>query len=88
MVQARSASGTRCSATCWRALAMPGVRVDAALAACGIDGERWPQTLSVGESLALRAALEPLPKDVTGRARREAQSARSHAAAIEAKKGR
>jgi 16S rRNA (adenine1518-N6/adenine1519-N6)-dimethyltransferase len=44
-----------------RQLALPGVRVDAALEACGIDGERRPQTLSVGEWLAVRAALEPLP---------------------------
>jgi 16S rRNA (adenine1518-N6/adenine1519-N6)-dimethyltransferase len=45
-----------------RQLALPSVRVDAALEACGIDGERRPQTLSVGEWLALRAALEPLPE--------------------------
>ncbi len=72
-----------------RQLAMPGVRVDAALAACGIDGERRPQTLSVGEWLALRAALEPLPEAMSpAEAAAKTQSARSHAAAIEAKKGR
>ena len=36
-------------------------RLDAALAACGIAPERRPQTLSVGEWLALRAELAPLP---------------------------
>ncbi len=43
---------------------LPGLdreRVDAALAACGIAPDRRPQTLSVDEWLALRAALGPLP---------------------------
>jgi 16S rRNA (adenine1518-N6/adenine1519-N6)-dimethyltransferase len=72
-----------------RQLALPGVRVDAALAACGIDGERRPQTLSVGEWLALRAALEPLPEAMSpAEAAAKAQSARSRAAAVGAKKGR
>ena len=72
-----------------RQLALPGVRVDAALAACGIDGERRPQTLSVGEWLALRAALEPLPEAMSpAEAAAKARSARSRAAAVEAKKGR
>ena len=43
---------------------LPGLareRLEAALAACRIDPERRPQTLSVEEWLALRAALSPLP---------------------------
>jgi 16S rRNA (adenine1518-N6/adenine1519-N6)-dimethyltransferase len=36
-----------------------GERLEAALAATGIDGERRPQTLSVGEWIALLDALEP-----------------------------
>ncbi len=43
---------------------LPGLdrgRVDGALAACAIDLERRPQTLSVDEWLALREALTPLP---------------------------
>ncbi len=36
-------------------------RVGAALEACGIEPDRRPQTLSVEEWLALRAALTPLP---------------------------
>ncbi len=43
---------------------LPGLdreRVDAALAACSIAPDRRPQTLSVEEWLALRAALTPLP---------------------------
>ena len=35
--------------------------IDEALAACAIDPDRRPQTLSVDEWLALRAALTPLP---------------------------
>ncbi len=45
-----------------RQLPLPSSRVDEALAACGIDGERRPQTLSVDEWLALRQALGPLPE--------------------------
>jgi len=43
---------------------LPGLdreRVDRGLAACGIAADRRPQTLSVEEWLALRAALSPLP---------------------------
>ena len=43
---------------------LPGldrVRVDAGLAACSITPDRRPQTLSVEEWMALRAALSPLP---------------------------
>jgi 16S rRNA (adenine1518-N6/adenine1519-N6)-dimethyltransferase len=43
---------------------LPGLersQVDEALAACAIDPDRRPQTLSVDEWLALRAALTPLP---------------------------
>lgn len=36
-------------------------RIDAALAACAIEPDRRPQTLSVEEWLALREALTPLP---------------------------
>jgi 16S rRNA (adenine1518-N6/adenine1519-N6)-dimethyltransferase len=44
----------------------PG-RLDAALAATGIVGDRRPQTLGVGEWLELAAALGPLPVDRRGR---------------------
>jgi 16S rRNA A1518/A1519 N6-dimethyltransferase RsmA/KsgA/DIM1 with predicted DNA glycosylase/AP lyase activity len=44
----------------------PG-RLDAALAATGIAGDRRPQALGVGEWLALAAALGPLPADRRGR---------------------
>ncbi|MFO7533018.1 MAG: 16S rRNA (adenine(1518)-N(6)/adenine(1519)-N(6))-dimethyltransferase RsmA [Candidatus Limnocylindrales bacterium] len=43
---------------------LPGldrVRLDTALAGCGVDLDRRPQTLSVDEWLALREALTPLP---------------------------
>jgi 16S rRNA (adenine1518-N6/adenine1519-N6)-dimethyltransferase len=43
---------------------LPGldrVRLDSALAGCGVDLDRRPQTLSVDEWLALREALTPLP---------------------------
>src|SRR6266545_5200418 len=40
-----------------RQLAIPGERVNAALSAAGIDADRRPQTLAVGEWLALRRAL-------------------------------
>jgi len=43
---------------------LPGLdraRVDAGLAACSITPDRRPQTLSVEEWMALRAALSPLP---------------------------
>jgi 16S rRNA (adenine1518-N6/adenine1519-N6)-dimethyltransferase len=42
-------------------------RVTAALANAGIDPDRRPQTLAVGEWLALHAALGPLPADARGR---------------------
>jgi 16S rRNA (adenine1518-N6/adenine1519-N6)-dimethyltransferase len=42
-------------------------RVTAALATAGIDPDRRPQTLAVGEWLALHATLGPLPADVRGR---------------------
>jgi 16S rRNA (adenine1518-N6/adenine1519-N6)-dimethyltransferase len=44
-----------------RQLPVPGDRISAALAACGIAPERRPQTVSVDEWLALRAELGPLP---------------------------
>jgi 16S rRNA (adenine1518-N6/adenine1519-N6)-dimethyltransferase len=44
-----------------RQLPVPGADVTRALAAAGIDGDRRPQTLSVDEWLALRAAIGPLP---------------------------
>jgi 16S rRNA (adenine1518-N6/adenine1519-N6)-dimethyltransferase len=72
-----------------RQLAVPGARVDAALAACSIVGERRPQTLSVGEWLALRVALEPLPEAMSpAEAAAKAQSARSRAVSVGAKKSR
>jgi 16S rRNA (adenine1518-N6/adenine1519-N6)-dimethyltransferase len=42
-------------------------RVDAALAATGIAGERRPQTLSVADWISLLGALGPLPPDHRGR---------------------
>ena len=42
-------------------------RVAAALATAGIDPDRRPQTLAVGEWLVLMAALGPLPDDTRGR---------------------
>jgi 16S rRNA (adenine1518-N6/adenine1519-N6)-dimethyltransferase len=72
-----------------RQLAIPGARIDTALEACGIGGERRPQTLSVGEWLALRAALEPLPEAMSpAEAAAKARSAQSRAASVGAKKGR
>jgi len=47
-----------------RQLPLPAERLGAALAACGIDGERRAQTLSVGEWLALREALGELPPEL------------------------
>ena len=41
-----------------RQLGLPATRVDAALGAVGIDRDRRPQTLSVGEWIALLAALD------------------------------
>jgi 16S rRNA A1518/A1519 N6-dimethyltransferase RsmA/KsgA/DIM1 with predicted DNA glycosylase/AP lyase activity len=43
-----------------RQLGLPAVRVDAALVAVGIERDRRPQTLSVAEWIALRAALDEL----------------------------
>ncbi len=45
-----------------RQLPVPGERVEAALAACGIDGSRRPQTVAVGEWLALAVAIGPIPE--------------------------
>jgi 16S rRNA (adenine1518-N6/adenine1519-N6)-dimethyltransferase len=45
-----------------RQLPIEGERVDAALAACGIDRNRRPQTVAVGEWLALAEALGPIPE--------------------------
>jgi 16S rRNA (adenine1518-N6/adenine1519-N6)-dimethyltransferase len=44
-----------------RQLPLTGEAVARALAAAGIDGDRRPQTLSVAEWLALRAAIGPIP---------------------------
>ena len=44
-----------------RQLPIDGARVDAALEACGIDRNRRPQTVAVGEWLALAEALGPIP---------------------------
>jgi len=72
-----------------RQLAIPGVRIDAALGACGIDGQRRPQTLSVDEWLALLVALGPLPEAMSpAEAAAKAQSARSRAASVGVKKAR
>ena len=50
-----------------RQLPVEAARVDAALAAAGIAPDRRPQTLAVGEWLALRAALSPIGPDTRGR---------------------
>jgi 16S rRNA (adenine1518-N6/adenine1519-N6)-dimethyltransferase len=44
-----------------RQLPIPPERVDAALAAVGIDRDRRPQTVAVGEWLALAEAIGPIP---------------------------
>jgi len=44
-----------------RQLPIPAERVDAALAAAGIAGDRRPQTLAVGEWIALAVSLGPIP---------------------------
>lgn len=44
-----------------RQLPISSEQVDAALDACGIAGDRRPQTLAVGEWLALAEALGPMP---------------------------
>ena len=53
-----------------RQLPVDGPRVSAALEAAGIDPDRRPQTLAVGEWLALHAALGPLGPDRRGRSER------------------
>jgi 16S rRNA (adenine1518-N6/adenine1519-N6)-dimethyltransferase len=50
-----------------RQLRLTPERVTAALSAAGIDPDRRPQTLAVGEWLALRAVLGPLDADRRGR---------------------
>jgi hypothetical protein len=50
-----------------RQLPLPADRVSAALAAAGIAADRRPQTLSVDDWLALRAALGPVAADRRGR---------------------
>jgi 16S rRNA (adenine1518-N6/adenine1519-N6)-dimethyltransferase len=49
-----------------RQLPIDAARVDAALAAAGIAPDRRPQTLAVGEWLALREALGAIPHDRRG----------------------
>lgn len=50
-----------------RQLPIDAVRVTAALGAVGIDPDRRPQTLAVGEWLALREAIGPIGQDDRGR---------------------
>jgi 16S rRNA (adenine1518-N6/adenine1519-N6)-dimethyltransferase len=50
-----------------RQLPIDAGRVAAALKATGIDPDRRPQTLAVGEWLALREALGPIAPDARGR---------------------
>jgi 16S rRNA (adenine1518-N6/adenine1519-N6)-dimethyltransferase len=50
-----------------RQLPVEPARVAAALAAAEIDGDRRPQTLGVGEWIALLGALGPMPEDYRGR---------------------
>jgi 16S rRNA (adenine1518-N6/adenine1519-N6)-dimethyltransferase len=53
-----------------RQLGLDQTDVEASLQRLGIDPDRRPQTLTVGEWCALRAALSPLPPDRRGRAER------------------
>ena len=55
-----------------RQLPVEPARVAAALAVAGIDPDRRPQTLAVGEWLALQAALGPMGPDRRGRRAGEA----------------
>ena len=50
-----------------RQLPVDGARITAALATAGIDPDRRPQTLAVGEWLALREAIGPIGEDRRGR---------------------
>lgn len=59
-----------------RGLPLPASRIEAGLAAAGIAGERRPQTLTVDEWLALRAALSPIWRR-PGRSRAESDGART-----------
>jgi 16S rRNA (adenine1518-N6/adenine1519-N6)-dimethyltransferase len=60
-----------------RQLPVDGARIDEALQATGIAPDRRPQTIAVGEWLALREALGPIGRDERGRrAGREAREAR------------
>jgi 16S rRNA (adenine1518-N6/adenine1519-N6)-dimethyltransferase len=52
-----------------RQLPVPGDRVLGALDEAGIDPDRRPQTLGVGEWLRLREALGPIGPDERGRRR-------------------
>jgi 16S rRNA (adenine1518-N6/adenine1519-N6)-dimethyltransferase len=52
-----------------RQLPLDAARIDAGLAAVGIAPDRRPQTLAVGEWLALREALHPIGPDGRGRGR-------------------
>ncbi len=64
-------------------------RVDAALAAAGIAGDRRPQTLSVAEWIGLLGVLGPLPPDNRGRrgTRTEAEMTEPDGAGTEADDG-
>jgi hypothetical protein len=50
-----------------RQLPIEPATITAALAAAEIDGNRRPQTLEVGEWIALLGALGPIPEDRRGR---------------------
>jgi 16S rRNA (adenine1518-N6/adenine1519-N6)-dimethyltransferase len=50
-----------------RQLPVDGAHVATALATAGIDPDRRPQTLAVGEWLVLREALGPIGEDRRGR---------------------
>jgi len=50
-----------------RQLPLPGERILAALAAAGIDPDRRPQTVAVGEWIRLLEALGPIGQDERGR---------------------
>jgi hypothetical protein len=64
-----------------RQLPVPGDRVRAALDAAGIDPDRRPQTLGVGDWLRLREELGPIGRDLRGRTASQRRALEAGAAA-------
>lgn len=67
-----------------RQLPVPADRIRAALAAAGIESDRRPQTVGVGEWLRLREALGPIRADQRGRSARDRGGAGEPADAADA----